>query len=312
MSARVPGTEAVVSGVRLVAHHVRVDVRDGLARTTIEEAFQNDTGTVLEGRYAFPLPPDASISRLALYVGDELVEGEVVERPRAARIFKSIVDDTVRPRDPALLEWVSASEFSLKIFPIPAKGRRKVVLAYDQPLAEVDSAALRYVYPMSLGDDRATRIDDFSINVMLSDSGSRISGIDTPGYSATIRSEERSATVSYAAHAFTPASDFVVGYSREAGREVMTVLSRPRFERINGVPAQIGYAGGNRLAITSADALARGGGGAAGGMVDIRVTLSPEVKAEVVNQSVQNARVAIVQDMSSDSQLSRVTRQKVS
>lgn len=97
----------------------------------------------------------------------------------------------------------------------------------------------------------------------------------------------------------------------EAGREVMTVLARPRFERINGVPAQIGYAGGNRLAITSADALARGGGGA-GGMVDIRVTLSPEVKAEIVNQSVQNARVAVVQDMSTDSQLSRVTRQKVS
>ncbi len=242
MSARVPGTEAVVSGVRLVAHHVRVDVRDGLARTTIEEAFQNDTGTVLEGRYAFPLPPDASISRLALYVGDELVEGEVVERPRAARIFKSIVDDTVRPRDPALLEWVSASEFSLKIFPIPAKGRRKVVLAYDQPLAEVDSAALRYVYPMSLGDDRATRIDDFSINVMLSDSGSRISGIDTPGYSATIRSEERSATVSYAAHAFTPASDFVVGYSREAGREATVATCPPAAgERAAGGAEPPGY-----------------------------------------------------------------------
>lgn len=98
----------------------------------------------------------------------------------------------------------------------------------------------------------------------------------------------------------------------EAGREVMTVLSRPRFERINGVPAQIGYAGGNRLAITSADALARGGGGAAGGNIVIEVRYSKDTEVRVLEQSVQNARVAIVQDMSSDSQLSRVTRQKVS
>lgn len=97
----------------------------------------------------------------------------------------------------------------------------------------------------------------------------------------------------------------------EAGREVMTVLARPSFERINGVPAQIGYAGGNRLAITSADALA-GAGGGAGGIIDIRVTMSPDVKAEVISNSVKQARVAVVQDMSNDSQLSRVTRQKMS
>ena len=97
----------------------------------------------------------------------------------------------------------------------------------------------------------------------------------------------------------------------EAGREVMTVLSRPSFQRINGVPAQIGYAGGNRLAITSADALAGAGGGAGGGVLEIRVTLSPDVKVEVMNNAVARSRVVLVQDMSNDSQLSRVTRQKM-
>ena len=75
--------------------------------------------------------------------------------------------------------------------------------------------------------------------------------------------------------------------------------------------ANIGYAGGNRLAITSADALAGAGGGGMGGIIDIRVTMSPEVKVEVVNNAVKQARVQIVQDMSNDSQLSRVTRQKM-
>jgi hypothetical protein len=213
MTARVPGQPAVVSGVRLVSHRVRAVVRDGFARTEIEEVFQNDSDRVLEGRYVFPIPADATISRLALWVGDKLVEGEVVERKRAAAIFTGIVEDTVRPRDPALLEWVSGSKFSLKIFPIPAKGSRKVLLAYNQALPE-QGARARYVYPLSLGAERATRIDDFSISVTLADTVSKLTDVSTPGYAADVRTEERRASVSYAARTFVPEKDFVVGYER--------------------------------------------------------------------------------------------------
>ena len=97
----------------------------------------------------------------------------------------------------------------------------------------------------------------------------------------------------------------------EAGREVMTVLSRPRFERINGVPAQVGYAQGNRLAIANADALAGAGGGGIGGKISIEVRVSKGAEAEIIENSVQRARVAVVQDMSEDSQLSRVTRKRM-
>jgi hypothetical protein len=88
----------------------------------------------------------------------------------------------------------------------------------------------------------------------------------------------------------------------EAGREVLTVLARPRFERVNGIPAQIGMAGGRRLAITSADALE----GAR--HVNIKVTLSPGLKAEIVENSVEGARVAIAQDMGENTAISRATR----
>src|SRR5262245_59208981 len=164
MTARVPGSEAVVEGVRLLSHHVRTVIQDGFARTEIEEEFLNETGRILEGRYVFPLPPRASISRLALWVGSTLVEGEIVERERASRIFRSIVNDTVRPRDPALLEWVRGSEFSMTIFPIPAHAARKVVLGYDEVLA-AEQGTLRYVLPLSLGEERAVSIEDFSISV---------------------------------------------------------------------------------------------------------------------------------------------------
>src|SRR5262245_17128077 len=182
MTARVPGSEAVVEGVRLLSHHVRTVIQDGFARTEIEEEFANETGRVLEGRYVFPLPPGVSISRLALWVGSTLVEGEIVERERARRIFRGIVEDTVRPRDPALLEWVRGSEFSMTIFPIPAKGSRKVVLAYDEVL-QADDGALRYVLPLSLGAERAVPIDDLAISVdVVGEHDAPPADVATPGW----------------------------------------------------------------------------------------------------------------------------------
>ena len=213
MTARVPGTNDVVSGVRLAMHHVTAEVQDGFARTVVEEEFENETSRTLEGKFVFPLPPDASISRLALYVGDELMEGEVVERPLAARVFRAIVDDTVRPRDPAILEQGSGSTVSLKIFPIPAKGKRRVILAYDQALSG-RGEHVRYVYPLSLGADRATPIDDFSLSVVVKDSAAALGSAMAAGYDASLRADEQGIVASYSAKRFAPSTDFVLRYTR--------------------------------------------------------------------------------------------------
>jgi Ca-activated chloride channel family protein len=213
MTARVPGTSEIVSGVRLAVHHVSAEVRDGFARTTVEEEFENETSRTLEGRFTFALPPDASISRLALYVGEELVEGEIVDKPLASRVFKAIVDDSVRPRDPALLEWTSGGAVSLKVFPIPAKGRRRVILAYDQALSE-RGERVRYVYPLSPGPDRATPIDDFAVSVAVKDSAAKLGSAEAAGYDASMSVDEQGITAAYSAKSFAPASDFVLRYSR--------------------------------------------------------------------------------------------------
>jgi hypothetical protein len=215
MTARVPGTTAVVEGVRLARHRVRAVVRDGVAQTEVEEVFHNDTTRVLEGQYVFPLPADATISGLTLFVGDKPIDGELVEKKRAAAIFKGIVDDTVRPRDPALLEWVSGSKFSLKVFPIPANGSRKVVLRYQQVLA-ADGARQTYVYPMSFGAERRTSIDELSIDVELSDAGQAVANVTPSGYPATVEAGSKGTRVSLRASGTAPDHDFAVSFSRPA------------------------------------------------------------------------------------------------
>ena len=211
VTARIPGTERVVPGVRLSRHHVSTVITDGYARTEVEEELFNDTDRVLEGRYAFALPQGASLSRLALWVGDELIEGELVERQRAARIFKGIVDDSVRPRDPALLEWVSGRELSLKIFPIEPRKSRRVVLAYNEALP-TEASTVRYRYPLDLGRDRATKIDDFALRVRAHDARAPLTAVRANHPAARIGRVDDDATVVFEAQNFVPASDFVVEY----------------------------------------------------------------------------------------------------
>lgn len=64
----------------IAAHRVDVQIRDQIARTTITETFANHTTERLEAEFLFPLPADASVSGFAMWIGDELVEADVVEK----------------------------------------------------------------------------------------------------------------------------------------------------------------------------------------------------------------------------------------
>ena len=105
------GQEAKLS---LREYKVDVHIEDGFARTTIDQTYFNHHPWRLEGTFYFPLPPDASLSRLAMYVDDghgaaQLMEGGMAERQHARSVYqKKIVNNQ---RDPALLEWVDGSTF---------------------------------------------------------------------------------------------------------------------------------------------------------------------------------------------------------
>src|SRR5690606_37524072 len=62
MTARLPNTDQIRDGVHLKRHHVKVVIRDGFARTEVEEEFFNTAPHILEGRFRFPVPGDASLS----------------------------------------------------------------------------------------------------------------------------------------------------------------------------------------------------------------------------------------------------------
>lgn len=122
------GQEAKLS---LTNYHVDVHIEDGFARTTIDQTYFNHENFQMEGTFYFPLPPDASLSRLAMYVNGVLMEGGMAEREHARRTYEQIRHSM---RDPALLEWVDGSMFKMRVFPLEARQEKRLLLSYSQKL----------------------------------------------------------------------------------------------------------------------------------------------------------------------------------
>jgi hypothetical protein len=116
--------------------HVDVYIEDGFARTTIDQTYFNHAPWRLEGTFYFPLSPDASLSRLAMYVADEtgtcnLMEGGMAEREHARTVYERIL---YQQKDPALLEWVDGSTFKMRVFPLEGRQEKRIILSYTQKL----------------------------------------------------------------------------------------------------------------------------------------------------------------------------------
>ena len=119
-----------------------VEIRDQIARTTIEESFVNHTNARLEGVFHFPLPQDASISGFGMWIGNELVEADIVEKQRAREIYETILRER---RDPGLLEWTGGNIFKARVFPIEADSEKRIKIVYTQVLP-LRANRYRYTY----------------------------------------------------------------------------------------------------------------------------------------------------------------------
>lgn len=66
-------------------------------------------------------------------IGESWQEGEVVELAAARRAYEDFLH---RKQDPALMEKAAGNEFSARVFPIPARGTKEIIVAYAHELAD--------------------------------------------------------------------------------------------------------------------------------------------------------------------------------
>ncbi len=129
---------------------VKTDVKivGSLAVTTIEMSFYNPNNRVLEGELNFPLAEGQTIFRFALDINGKLREGVVVEKAKGQAVFESTIRKNI---DPGLLEKTQGNNFRTRVYPLPAKGYRTILIAYEQELSR-DNDNYRFFLPVEYGD----------------------------------------------------------------------------------------------------------------------------------------------------------------
>ena len=103
------------------------------AVTTMEMTFYNPNSRIMEGEFEFPLSNGQEVSRFALDINGKLREGVVVDKALGRKAFEDIVR---RGIDPGLLEKTEGNNFRARVYPMPRRGTRKILIAFEQELSQ--------------------------------------------------------------------------------------------------------------------------------------------------------------------------------
>ena len=122
-----------------------IKVVAGVAETTFDMTFENTYDRMLEGQLEFPLSNGQTITRFAMELNGKLREAVAVEKTKGRQTFESIERRRI---DPALLEKTAGNNFKLRVFPIPANGTKRLVLAYEHEL-KTNKSSLSYQLPLN-------------------------------------------------------------------------------------------------------------------------------------------------------------------
>ena len=190
------------------SHHVRVEIVGQVAKTSVDQVFLNHFSRDIEGTYIFPVPEGASVSDFAMFIGDERVRGEILDSREARRIYEDIVR---RMRDPGLLEYMGRNLFRARVYPIPARGEKRVQISYTQVL-KAENGLVRYLYPLNTERFSRDPIVDVSVSVGI-DSPVPLVNVYSPSHKVSVRKDaEGRARVGYEEKLVRPDKDFVVYY----------------------------------------------------------------------------------------------------
>ncbi len=204
-------------------HKVKVEVRDQIARTTIEESFVNHTNRSLEGVFHFPLPQDASISGFGMWINGELIEADVVEKQRAREIYETILRER---RDPALLEWSGGNIFKARVFPIQPSSEKRIRIVYTQVLP---MRANRFHYTYGLRSEllQKTPLRELSLDVQVH-SALPLRSVKCATHPVRLQQTDHSAKLEFDAQEYTPTRDFEVTFEIDSRQRDVVVVPHRR------------------------------------------------------------------------------------
>ena len=190
-------------------HNVNVTIDNQYSITEIDQVFENHYARDLEGTYIFPLPEEASISKFSMWVDNEELTGEILQKDKAREIYESIVR---RAQDPALLEYLGRDMFKARVYPIPANGEKRVSISYSE-IITCESGVCKYRYPLEIEKFSSKPLESVLIEVKIK-SKVQIKTIYSPTHDISVkRISDYETIVSYEANNVRPEKDFELYYT---------------------------------------------------------------------------------------------------
>lgn len=205
----IPDKTKTVRPFSIKYHRVEVGIKDQVAKTEVDQVFKSEVNSRIEATYLFPLPEKSAITNFALQMNGKMVEGKVLDKDEARRIYENIVRTM---KDPALLEYAGRDLFRARIFPIEPYGETKIELAYHEMNA-AHGETFHYTYPLSTERFSSAPIQNVSVHVNIKTS-MPLKNIYSPSHDISVRRiSENEAEVGYEVTGDRPSTDFELYYS---------------------------------------------------------------------------------------------------
>ncbi|MEN8139508.1 MAG: VIT domain-containing protein, partial [Bacteroidota bacterium] len=132
--------------------NIDVIVSANVATTTYDLVFFNPFTRDMEGELSMPMNEGQEISRYALSVNGKLREGVIVEKIKARQTYEAVVRQNI---DPGIVNITKGNFFKTKVYPIPAGGTKRVVIAVSETL-NGDENNLYYTLPIESKENIAS------------------------------------------------------------------------------------------------------------------------------------------------------------
>lgn len=125
---------------------VSIDVNGLVARVSVMQEFRNDGSDWVEGVYVFPLPDEAAVDHMRLYIGDRFIEGEIREKEQARKEYEQAKQ---AGKKTSLVEQQRANLFTTSVANI---GPGETVIVEIEYLEDIryDDGTFSLRFPMTL------------------------------------------------------------------------------------------------------------------------------------------------------------------
>jgi len=125
---------------------VNIVVNGLVARVSVMQEFENTGQEWVEGIYVFPLPDDAAVDHMRMYIGERFIEGEIREKEQARKEYEQAKSEGKKT---SLVEQQRANLFTTSVANIAPGEKIIIEIEYLEDLS-YDEGVFSLRYPMTL------------------------------------------------------------------------------------------------------------------------------------------------------------------